>query len=353
MLLPNTGTEPLVSIVTPVFNGDKYLARALESVLSQTYGNWEHIIVDNCSRDRTVEIVETFARKDRRIRIHRNLEFVSAIRNHNVAFSLMSPDSRYCKVLHADDWMFPHCLSEMVALADAHPSVGIVGSYSLWNSWVKCDGLPYPSPVVNGRELARRTLTGKLSPFLSPSALLVRSDLIRNKPVFFNESHIFADDEAYFGVLQDWDFGFVHQILTFIRKHEDSLTSSVAHKLNTFATADFYFAVKFGPVFLTPDECRAVIRKRRDEYYRFLADAVFGFRRAEFWRYHIRQLKDMGCRLNIPRLSLFVLLKILDILLNPKRAAETLWHKAFRLVRCPGRQREAAAAARIPTGTVS
>ena len=46
--------EPLVSVVTPVYNGDKYLADCVESVLKQTYQNWEYVIVNNCSTDRTL-----------------------------------------------------------------------------------------------------------------------------------------------------------------------------------------------------------------------------------------------------------------------------------------------------------
>lgn len=330
--------EPLVSMVTPVFNGEKYLARALESALSQSYRNWEHVIVNNCSKDRTLEIARQFAERDPRIRIHDNATFVSAIRNHNIAFSLMSPDSRYCKVLQADDWLFPNCLSEMVEVAERHPSVGIVGSYSLFNSWVKCDGIPYPSPVICGRELARSTLLGKIYPFLSPSSLLIRSDLIRAKAQFFNEAHIFADDEAYLDALQGCDFGFVHQILTFVRKHEESLSESVARKLNTFATANFYFAVKFGPVFLTPDESKAQIRKQRDVYYRFLADAVLEFRGRKFWRYHADQLRGMGCPLRVPTLLKFLLFKIADLVLNPKRGAEALSRKVRLLAQFRSRR---------------
>ena len=96
----NSQEQPLISVVTPVYNGGKYLSQCIESVLAQTYRNWEYIIVDNCSSDRSLDIVKSRARKDTRIRIHNNQEFVGAIENHNNAFRQISTQSKYYKVLH-------------------------------------------------------------------------------------------------------------------------------------------------------------------------------------------------------------------------------------------------------------
>ena len=59
-----------------------------------------------------------YAEKDERIRVYRNQALVSAAENHNIAITKMSPQSKYCKFLHADDWLFPGCLAEMVGLAE-------------------------------------------------------------------------------------------------------------------------------------------------------------------------------------------------------------------------------------------
>src|SRR5918997_9141 len=153
---------PLVSVATPVYNGEKYLAECIESVLAQTYQNWEYVVVNNCSTDRTMEIAQVYARKETRIRIHNNQEFVSALQNHNTAFRQISPASKYCKVVHADDWLFPDCISQMVKVA----------------------GLPYPSTVVPGREICRSTLLRRQYVFGSPTSVLFRSDLIRDRKTF-------------------------------------------------------------------------------------------------------------------------------------------------------------------------
>jgi len=89
-------SSPLVSVLTPVYNGAKYLSECIQSVLAQTYNNWEHVIVNNCSTDRSLEIAQNFAAKDRRIRVINNKKFVGLYRNHNIAVRQMSRESKYC-----------------------------------------------------------------------------------------------------------------------------------------------------------------------------------------------------------------------------------------------------------------
>src|SRR6185436_5071933 len=95
--------QPLVSVVTPVYNTEKYLAECIESVLAQTYSHWEYIIVNNYSTDRTLEIAQSYADKDHRIRVQTNTQFVDIMTNHNIGVRLISPESKYCKLVCADD----------------------------------------------------------------------------------------------------------------------------------------------------------------------------------------------------------------------------------------------------------
>src|SRR4026208_2000917 len=129
--------EPLVSVVTPVYNGEEFLAACIESVLKQTYKNFEYIIVNNCSKDRSMEIALQYAKSDSRIRVHDNEKFLAVIANHNHAFGLISPAAKYCKVVAADDVLAPNCLKRTVECAEANPSAGIIGSYQLSGSTVR------------------------------------------------------------------------------------------------------------------------------------------------------------------------------------------------------------------------
>ena len=64
--------HPFVWVVTPVHNGERYLAECIESVLGQTYDNWEYLVVDNCSTDGTSEIVRAYCERDERVRLERS-----------------------------------------------------------------------------------------------------------------------------------------------------------------------------------------------------------------------------------------------------------------------------------------
>src|SRR5262245_39594440 len=104
---PNT---PLVAVVTPFFNEVQYLAACIESVLGQSYANFEYILVDNWSDDGSAAIAEEYARRDRRIRIVRPPEHVGQLANHEFGLRAASDAAAYCKIVQGDDWLYPSCL---------------------------------------------------------------------------------------------------------------------------------------------------------------------------------------------------------------------------------------------------
>jgi glycosyltransferase involved in cell wall biosynthesis len=85
-------------VVTPVHNGEQFLAECIESVLAQTYEDFEYIIVDDGSTDASLDIMQAYARKDGRIRVERRGTSAGVIESHNIAFGFMSPMAKYCKV---------------------------------------------------------------------------------------------------------------------------------------------------------------------------------------------------------------------------------------------------------------
>src|SRR2546430_10521039 len=118
--------EPLVSVVTPVYNGAKYLRECLESLIAQSYANWRCTLVNNRSTDDSLEIALHYASRDSRITVHDNAEFLPIIDNLNRAYALIDRDCIYCKPLMADDWLYPECIATMVSCALAQPSIGLV-----------------------------------------------------------------------------------------------------------------------------------------------------------------------------------------------------------------------------------
>lgn len=278
--------EPLVFVVTPVHNEERFLGQCIDSVIGQTYQNWRYTVVDNCSTDRSGEIARDYAARDDRIRVESNEEFLSQLGNLNKALSLAPPESRYVKMVLGDDWLFPTCLSEMVEVAEKHPSVGLVSSYRLDDTRVNCDGLPHPSERVSGREICRATLAGSLYVFGTPTTVLYRGTVVRDRVPFFDESSLHADTEACYEILADHDLGFVHQVLSFTRRENESLASArkafdPQHLLDRLITT-----VKYGPRHLDPAEYAMLLRRVENAYYEFLAER--GVRRPgdAFWAYH-------------------------------------------------------------------
>lgn len=264
--------EPLVSVLTPVYNGDKFLEECINSVLEQSYDNWEYVIVNNCSTDRSLEIAEKYAEIDSRIRIHNNDEFLPQMENLNHAFRQISNESIYCKVVHADDWIYPECISKMVEVAEEYPSVGIVGAYRLVNNKVDLDGLPYSRIFFKGEEIARKHLLRKNLPvFGSPTSLLLRSDLIFEREKFYDESLYASDAAVCLELLKNNNFGFVHQVLTFTRLHKNSITNTKARETYAIIHANLYRQLEYGPYFLSEEEEKNSFSKQIKLFYKVLA----------------------------------------------------------------------------------
>jgi glycosyltransferase involved in cell wall biosynthesis len=121
--------KPRVSIGLPVFNAEKYLEQALDSILAQTYTDFELIISDNASTDRTSIICQAYAARDERIRYYRNDKNLGAAQNFNRVFQLSSGE--YFKWAAHDDALAPEFLARCVEVLDQNPHV------VLCYSWVK------------------------------------------------------------------------------------------------------------------------------------------------------------------------------------------------------------------------
>ncbi|SUS07691.1 putative Glycosyltransferase involved in cell wall bisynthesis [uncultured Defluviicoccus sp.] len=114
-------STPRVAVGLPVYNGENYLRIAIESVLAQTYRDFELIICDNVSTDSTPAICAAYAERDSRVRYHRNPRNLGAAPNFNMTFKLISPSVEYFRWISHDDTMSPDSLEKSVRALDAHP----------------------------------------------------------------------------------------------------------------------------------------------------------------------------------------------------------------------------------------
>jgi glycosyltransferase involved in cell wall biosynthesis len=314
--------QPLVGIVTPVFNGEAFLAECIESVCSQTYQNWRYTIVDNCSTDGTRAIAERFAKVDSRISVVANERFAGLIENHNIAFRTAPDAARYVKLVSADDWLYPECLDKLVAAAERSPSAGVVGSYSISRLGIKWTGIGPDRHTFEGLEICRRFLIGEIDTFWVPSTVLYRADLVRSRKDFYPGAAPSADLSACLECLLHTDFEFVHQILSFERIHEAADTARVKREA-TYLLDRLEILHEIGPRVLTSAEFREASEAVLRRYYAcVLAPAVFDGRPREFWRLHRRRLESLGQPLFGARFAKAVAARVLDLALNPKRSCE-------------------------------
>lgn len=328
----SSSKSPLVSVVIPVYNGEAVIADAISSVLAQTYDNLQLTVANNCSTDGTAAIVEGIASRDSRVRLHNAAEFVGVIESHNRAFSLVSDDAEYCKILGADDWLFPNCLAELVDLAERNPAVGMVSSYFVFGSRVNA-GAPFPRTVFSGREICRLRLINGLKTFGAPSSSLLRASAVRERRPFYDPLRVHADIDAYYDLLQRHDFGFVHQVLSYNCQGEKSPTSGHVRRLGGPMAAAVDEVERWGRIYLSPDEFRACRRDVWRNYYTLLADNVFELNTGEFWKFQHRFMRDLGYTIDYGRLSLYAMLRAANVAFNPLRTFTNVAHRIAEATR--------------------
>ena len=118
---------PTVSVLMPVYNAAPYLAEAIESILSQTFGDFEFLIIDDGSADDTAQIAESYAQRDQRIRLVRHAENQGQTARLNQGLALAR--GRYIARMDGDDISLSERLGQQVAFFDSHPGIGVCGSW--------------------------------------------------------------------------------------------------------------------------------------------------------------------------------------------------------------------------------
>jgi len=315
-----------VSVVTPFHNTARYLPECIESVLAQSYSRFEYILADNCSTDGSSEIAERYAHRDPRIRLIRWPQLLSQVQNYNKALAQICPTSKYCKLVQADDFIFPECLELMVKAFEQSESIGLVSAYDLKGNMVRGSGLPYPTTVLSGKELARMNLRTGLFVFGSPTTVMYRSSIVRDHQPFYAEGLLHEDSEKCMEILEDWDFGFVHQVLSFLRTDNESITAAW-RTFHPDALDRYILVQRFADTFMERSEAGALRKRVKREYYWLLAHGAVQFRGADFWRYHKEGMKTVGETLDRVYLARQIVWELLALATNPGTAVRQAYHR--------------------------
>lgn len=205
-------TYPKVSILTTVYNRDKYLAACIESVLASTYQDWEMIIVDDQSKDNSAFVAQSYAEMDDRIKFYSNAKNLGDYPNRNQAAGYAK--GKYIKYLDADDLIYPHGLSIMVETMEVFSDCALGISQQ-----VAEDLIPYPFVMIPHesfqREFLRRGVLG-----LGPTGTIIRRETFESVGGFTGTRFI-GDTELWYKLAMYYPIVKMVPGLVFWRQHDD------------------------------------------------------------------------------------------------------------------------------------
>jgi Glycosyl transferase family 2 len=224
--------RPTLSVCIPVYNGAASIRRSIDSVLVQTYTDFECVVVDNNSDDATVERVQAYS--DPRIRIVRNRHNLGMVGNHNKCAQVAR--GRLIQFVHADDWLLPNCLARLVPAFDAD-NIGlafaprrVVTTDESWKSRFGRleEGLRPLRAVNNGSELIRRYLAAGAegNPIGEPTSVMLRRETLIAAGGFRRQVPQLQDVDAWLRMLTHCDAAFIDEELTVRWHHAGTATDT-------------------------------------------------------------------------------------------------------------------------------
>lgn len=184
-------TRPQVSVCIAVYNCERYIGQAIESVMAQTMGDLELVVADNASTDRTVEIVRSYA--DPRIRLIRNERNIGAIANFNLAIA--AAQAPFVKLVGADDLLYPTCLDRQLSVMTADPSLVMVTCRrdvidANGKIIIRDHGWRTRATRIDGRQAVRAIVRRGRNLFGEPLTTLFRADAFAEAGGFDDTSDI-------------------------------------------------------------------------------------------------------------------------------------------------------------------
>ena len=179
--------QKLISVIMSVYNGEKYLVQAIDSILNQTYQNFEFIIIEDCSTDNSLDILEEYAKKDSRIKIikkEKNIGIKGFIKNLNLGMSLAK--GKYIARMDADDISLPERFQKQVDFLENNPEITLVGAQlNLINEQNKITGEAIAA--LQHRDIVKR-ITSQIQLF--HPVIMFRKD----QNIQYREKFIYCED---------------------------------------------------------------------------------------------------------------------------------------------------------------
>ncbi len=218
----------LVSVIMAAYNCEAYIGEAVASVLAQTYQNWELIVVDDASTDRSAEIVQEFASRDARIRLLRNERNVGPVASRNRAIA--TARGEFVAILDNDDVARPERLTLSIAALWERPELGLVGG----TSWPIDDegtiaGHPHPKKPRDDAKAHRRVFEQCRMPFFH-SSYMMRMSVVRQLNGYDEFFRYASDLDLILRASACSRIGFVPEPLVMVRHRAGQMTTRHTHE---------------------------------------------------------------------------------------------------------------------------
>ncbi|TAK57888.1 MAG: glycosyltransferase family 2 protein [Bacteroidetes bacterium] len=227
-------SQPLISIFIPIYNGGEYFADTLESLLSQTYSNFEIIIVNDGSTDTSGEIASKFERRDARVRIITLERNQGAPAARNIGWKSANPSAKYLLNHDSDDISNPNKLERLLMFLESHKEISAVGSFC---RYVNERGEDIGFPPLEWKPDRIRKTNGMFNSIVN-SATLVRREVYDVLGGFQTE-YRWTDDYDFWSrmLLQGFVLANIPEFLHNIRVHRSSITSVHTQEMEEQARA--------------------------------------------------------------------------------------------------------------------
>lgn len=216
----------IVSVCIPTYNNEEYIGRTIDSILEQSYQNWELIIVDDCSKDCTTQIVKSYS--DERIHLYINEKNLGMAGNWNRCVELAK--GKHIKFICADDILMPQCLeTEMKIFSDNQDIVMVVSDSNLITDNDSKTGIfprYHKGGKISGKEIAKKSLI-LINYFGMPCAVMFLKDIFVKVGGFSEEFHYIVDFDLWLSMAEYGDVYVNKQILNCFRLREDSNSGEV------------------------------------------------------------------------------------------------------------------------------
>lgn len=216
---------PQVTVLMSVYNSEPFLAEAVESILGQTYQDFEFVIIDDGSEDGSREIIERYAARDSRIVVLANETNIGLTRSLNRG--LEAARGRYLARQDADDVSLPHRLATQVEYLDSHPATGLLGTgYQIIDARGRILGV---QRATRGHEALKAELIVKNNALLHTS-VMTRAELVRAVGGY-NENFTYAQDyDLWWRMARITELDNCSDVLLKWRESEGSISSMARGK---------------------------------------------------------------------------------------------------------------------------